>query len=42
MTDPYMITWQGVLIHLALIAALALWAYKHKAFDFQKEDGEER
>lgn len=42
MIDPYVITWQGAIIHLAAIAALALWAYKHKAFEFQKKDEEER
>ena len=34
MFDPYYITWGGVVIHLLLIAPLALFAWKHKDDEF--------
>jgi len=39
--DPNYISWQGVIFHLLLIAALAAYAYHKKAFDFQQEDEDE-
>ena len=30
MNDPYFITWQGFLIHLLLMAPLAVFAWRHR------------